>query len=264
MSTGLFGIGITGINAAQMGMMTTGHNIANVNTAGYNRQRISQSSNVPIGTGAGFLGQGTRVDTVSRIYNSVITNQINQSQANASELSKYYDQIKQIDNMLADDQAGLSPTLQDLFKGVQTVAANPSQIPARDSLVSSAQTFTARLQNLDSRLSAMYDGVNSQLQSTVSAINSYATQIADLNQRIISAQAAVNQPANDLLDQRDQLIADLNKEVRVSTVSESDGSLSVFVGTGQQLVVGTRANSLQVQPSVADPRPCRSMGAPFP
>ena len=102
MSTGLFGIGITGINAAQMGMMTTGHNIANVNTAGYNRQRISQSSNVPIGTGAGFLGQGTRVDTVSRIYNSVITNQINQSQANASELSKYYDQIKQIDNMLAD------------------------------------------------------------------------------------------------------------------------------------------------------------------
>lgn len=254
MSSGLFGIGITGINAAQMGMMTTGHNIANVNTAGYNRQRISQSSNVPIGTGAGFLGQGTRVDTVSRIYNSVITNQINQSQANASELSKYYDQIKQIDNMLADDQAGLSPTLQDLFKGVQTVAANPSQIPARDSLVSSAQTFASRLQNLDSRLSAMYDGVNSQLQSTVSSINSYATQIADLNQRIIAAQAAVNQPANDLLDQRDQLIADLNKEVRVSTVSESDGSLSVFVGTGQQLVVGTRANSLQVQPSVADPQ----------
>lgn len=117
MSNGLFGIGITGINAAQMGLLTTGNNIANVDTPGYNRQRISQSNNISIATGAGFIGQGTRVDTITRIYNSVVTDQINQSQTKASELSKYYDQIKQIDNMLADDKAGLSPTLQDLFKG---------------------------------------------------------------------------------------------------------------------------------------------------
>ncbi|HET7776430.1 MAG TPA: flagellar hook-associated protein FlgK [Azospira sp.] len=254
MSNGLFGIGITGVNAAQLGMLTTGNNIANVDTPGYNRQRISQSNNIAIATGAGFIGQGSRVDTITRIYNSVITNQINQSQTKASELSKYYDQIKQIDNMLADDKAGLSPTLQDLFKGVQAVASNPALTTSRDALVSSAQTFTSRLQNLESRLSAMYAGVNSQLESTVSSINSYAKQIADLNERIITAQAAVNQPANSLLDERDQLIADLNKEVAVTTVEEANGSMSVFIGTGQQLVVGTRANTLAVQPSSADPQ----------
>lgn len=254
MSSGIFGIGITGINAAQMGLLTTSHNIANVDTPGYNRQRISQASNSAIATGSGFIGQGTRVDTVSRIYNSVITNQINQSQTNASQLSQYYDHISQIDNMLADDTAGLSPTLQDLFKGVQTVASNPALTTARDSLVSSAETFTSRMQNLYSRLSSMYDGVNTQLDSTVSTINSYASQIANLNERILSAQAAVNQPANDLLDQRDQLIADLNKEVRVTTVPEANGSMSVFIGTGQQLVVGTQANVLKVQPSNADPQ----------
>lgn len=254
MSTGLFSIGITGINAAQIGLMTTSHNIANVDTPGYNRQRIDQSSNFAIATGAGFIGQGTRVDTVSRVYNSVLTNQINQSQTNASELSQYYDQISQIDNMLADDTAGLSPTLQGFFTGVQTVASNPALTTSRDSLVSSAQTFTDRMQNLYSRLSSMYDGVNTQLSTTVSSINSYAAQIANLNERILSAQAAVNQPANDLLDQRDQLIAQLNKEVRVSTVTENNGTMSVFIGTGQQLVVGTQANTLQVQPSNADPQ----------
>ncbi len=254
MSNGLFGIGITGINAAQMGLLTTGNNIANVDTPGYNRQRISQSNNISIATGAGFIGQGTRVDTITRIYNSVVTDQINESQTKASELSKYYDQIKQIDNMLADDKAGLSPTLQDLFKGVQTVAANPALTTSRDALVSSAKTFTSRLQNLESRLSAMYSGVNSQLESTVSAINSYAKQIAELNERIITAQAAVNQPANSLLDERDQLIADLNKEVAVTTVEEANGSMSIFIGSGQQLVVGTRANTLAIQPSSADPQ----------
>jgi flagellar hook-associated protein 1 FlgK len=254
MSNGLFGIGITGISAAQVGLLVTGNNIANVDTPGYNRQRIGQSNNISIATGSGYIGMGTRVDTVTRIYNQVITDQINQSQTKASELSKYYDQIKQIDNMLADDKAGLSPTLQDLFKGVQTVASNPALTTSRDSLISSAQTFSSRLQNLESRLSSMYAGVNGQLESTVSTINSYAQQIAELNERIIVAQAAVNQPANSLLDQRDQLVAELNKEVAVTTVEESNGAFSVFIGTGQQLVVGTRANSLQVSPSAADPQ----------
>lgn len=137
---------------------------------------------------------------------------------------------------------------------MQTVAANPALTTSRDALVSSAKTFTSRLQNLESRLSAMYSGVNSQLESTVSAINSYAKQIAELNERIITAQAAVNQPANSLLDERDQLIADLNKEVAVTTVEEANGSMSIFIGSGQQLVVGTRANTLAIQPSSADPQ----------
>jgi len=246
-------IGATALNAAQLGLLTTEHNIANASTEGYNRQRIGQAVNVPLATGAGFVGQGTHVDTIDRVFNQFITNQVNQSQTVASELETYYDQVALIDNMLADPDAGLSPALQDFFRGVQTVAANPASAPARQALVSSAEGLVSRFQGIESRLSELYDSVNGQLQATVGGINSLASQIAELNQRIVVAEAAVAQPANDLLDQRDNLIAELNTLVRVNTVAESDGSVSVFVGNGQQLVVGVRSNTLQAVPSTADP-----------
>lgn len=246
-------IGVTALNAAQLGLLTTEHNIANASTVGYNRQRIGQAANIPLATGSGFVGQGTHVDSIRRVYNEFITNQVNQSQTVTSELSAYYDQIKLIDNMLADPNAGLSPALQDFFRGVQTVAASPASAPARQAMVSSAEALVSRFQSIDNRLSELYDSVDGQIQSTISGINSLATQIAELNQRIVVAEAAVAQPANDLLDQRDQLVAELNTLVRVNTVTESDGSYSVFIGNGQQLVIGTRANSLVAVPSYADP-----------
>lgn len=252
MSTGIFSVGITGMNAAQLGLLTTEHNITNANTPGFNRQRIGQTTNIALQTGAGFVGQGTRIQTISRVYNDFLQTQINQSQTTASELDTYYSQIKQIDNLVADVNAGLSPSLQDFFKGVQQVASNPASIPSRQAFISSAQALATRFQTLEKRFSEMYEGVNEQLASTVSLINSYAEQIAKVNERVVVAQAGANQPPNDLLDERDRLIADLNKEIKVSTVAESDGSLSVFIGTGQQLVVGQRANQLDARPSFAD------------
>lgn len=246
-------IGVTALNAAQLGLLTTEHNIANASTVGYNRQRVGQSANTPLATGSGFVGQGTQVDSIRRVYNEFIASQVNQSQTTTSELGAYYDQVTLIDNMLADPNAGLSPALQDFFRGVQTVAASPASAPARQALVSSAEALVTRFQSIDNRLSELYESVDGQVASTVGGINSLATQIAEINQRIVVAEAAIAQPSNDLRDQRDQLVAELNTLVRVSTVSESDGSLSVFIGNGQQLVIGTRANSLVAIPSYADP-----------
>lgn len=253
MSTGIFGIGISGMQAAQLGLLTTEHNVANASTPGYNRQRIQQATNIPLMTGAGAVGQGTHVTTIERMYSDFLTGQVNTSQTNVSELDTYYSQIKQIDNMLADPNSGLSPALQEFFRGVQQVAANPSSIPSRQSMISAASSMVARLHGIEDRLSQMAEGVNSQITSTVSAINSYAQQIANLNERIVTAQSASNQPANDLLDQRDQLVAELNKLIKVSTVTESDGSYNVFIGTGQQLVVGVRATTMTATASTADP-----------
>jgi len=101
MSSGIFSVAITGMNAAQIGMLTTGHNITNADTPGYNRQRIGQTTNIALATGAGFIGQGTHVQTVSRVYNSFLQSQINTSQTTASELGTYATQLKQIDNLLA-------------------------------------------------------------------------------------------------------------------------------------------------------------------
>lgn len=251
---GILNVGISGLVASQYGLMTTGHNISNANTEGYTRQTTVQATNIAMGTGAGYVGQGTHVSSIQRAYNSFLNDQVSQTSTQISNLDAYYNQVVQIDNLLADKNAGLSPALQDFFKAVQAVAANPTMAASRQSLVSASQALSARFQSLDKRLTDMYGGVNGQISSNVDLINSYSQQIAQVNQRIIVAQSATNQPANDLLDQRDQLIANLNKIVRATTSTDADGSVSVFIGNGQQLVVGANVTKLQAVPSNGDPQ----------
>ncbi len=252
MTIGLFSTAISGIHAAQIGLQTTEHNINNQNTPGFNRQRNIQTTNLAMRTGAGFIGQGASVSTIERIYDGFLNGQINRAQTASSELGAYYDRIVEIDNMLADPKAGLSPALQDFFTGLSQVAANPAQLPARQAMLSSAQALVSRYQGLESRLNQMYDGVNSRLATQVGTVNAYALKIGELNQTIIMAQSSVNQPPNDLLDQRDQMVAELNKLIQITTTTNSDGSFNVFFGTGQQLVVGTLVTTMTALPSMAD------------
>ncbi|MBE7421510.1 MAG: flagellar hook-associated protein FlgK [Zoogloeaceae bacterium] len=253
MGTSIFNIGVSGLAAAQAGLLTTGHNISNASTPGFNRQQIVQGTSTPQFTGSGFLGQGTSVMTVRRIYSQFLAGQTLAAQTRLSELNAYADQLRQIDGLLADSSAGLSSALNDFFRGVHEVAAYPASIPARQSMLSMAQALSGRFQSVNGRIEEIREGVDTQLASTVTDINSFATQIAQLNQRIILAQAAgPGQPANDLHDQRDQLVAELNQKVRVTTMTESDGSLSVFVGNGQAMVVGVQSFGLAVGPSGAD------------
>lgn len=250
----IFSIGVSGLSAAQAGMLTTSHNISNASTPGYNRQTIVQGTNAPTFTGAGFIGQGTRVETVKRIYDQFLGGQVLSAQAGASEMDTYLAQIKQIDNLLADESAGLSPAFAAFFKGVQDVAANPASIPARQSMLSTAQALTSRFQALDQTLTGIRQGTNQQIAGQITQINTYSSQLADINQRIVLAQAGgANQPPNDLLDQRDQMLTELNKLVRVTTVTQNDGSFSVFIGNGQPLVIGSQAYQLKAVPATDDP-----------
>ncbi len=253
MNTGFFNSGLSGLRAAQYGLLTTEHNISNANTPGFNRQRTIQAASPASPTGSGYIGQGVDVRTIERLYSGFLSGQVNQAQTALSELDAYSSQISPIDNMLADPSAGLSPALQDFFKGVQTVAANPSQLPARQAMISTAQTLASRYQTMATQLSQINDGVNGLIASDVASVNTYAQQIGNLNQQIVDAQAAAsNQPPNDLLDQRDQLVSDLNKLVKVSTTIDNHGGMNVFFGTGQHLVVGTEVATMTATPSAAD------------
>lgn len=253
MSTGIYSIGLTGLQAAQLALLTTENNVTNANTPGYTRQRTVQASNPGIMTGAGSIGQGVHVDTVQRMYSAYLTGQVNSAQSSVSELQAFGDQIGQIDNMLADPSAGLTPSLQDFFTSVQQMAANPDQLPDRQSVVSSAQTLVQRFQALQNRFDQLSSQVNSRIQESVTNINAYTSQIADLNQRIVVAQAGFNQPPNDLLDQRDALVGELGKLVNVSTTNNDDGSINVFIGSGQQLVIGGQTVALTSMTSSSNP-----------
>jgi len=251
---GIFSVGASGLNAAQAGILTASHNISNASTPGFSRQVIVQGTNIPLLTGVGYQGQGTHVVTTKRIYDDFLGRQVMSAEAGAAEMDSYLAQIKQIDNMLADPAAGLSPALAAFFAGVQDVAAYPSSIPARQSMLSAAQAMAARFQSIDQRMVEIREGTNSQIQSQVTAINTYALQIADINQRIAIAQASnQDQAPNDLLDQRDQMLNDLNKVIRVNKLMQSDGSLNVFIGNGQPLVVGIQSFQLQAVQAPDDP-----------
>lgn len=244
MATSILSIGQSALTAAQVGINTTGHNIANASTPGYNRQVVVQGAALAQNFGFGFLGQGTEISTVQRVYNEHLATQVQSAQAGKSGLDSYYAQIKQINDMLADPTAGVSPALQDFFSSVQGVSSNPSSMPARQSMLSSAESLAARIQGMDSRLTEIERGINTQIVASVSVINTYAQEIATLNDAIGKALRATGQPPNDLLDQRDQLVLDLNKEVKATVVKQGDGDYNVFIGNGQPLVVGVKTSPL--------------------
>lgn len=253
MAMSVFGIGVSGMNAAQAGLVTTGHNIANASTPGFNRQEVVQTSNIPQLTGSGFIGQGVAVSTVKRIYSDALANQLTLAQTQGSQLDAYSAQIQQIANLLGDPSAGLTPVLQDFFSAVADVATHPESMPSRQALLASANALSTSFQGLDQQFVEMRAGINAQIASSVGSINSYAQQIAALNHGIVLAESSTaQQPANDLRDQRDALVAALNQEVRALVVKESDGSYDVFVGNGQPVVVGSRAFGLVAAPSPED------------
>jgi len=254
MATSIFGIGVSGLNAAQAGLLVTGHNITNAATDGFHRQEAVQGTQTPQETGAGFFGKGVTVDTVRRAYSQFLDNALLQAQTQGAHLETYGAQIRMIDNLLADPTSGLSPALQSFFSGVQDVASNPASIPSRQQMLSLGESLVSRFQTFSARLTEMRYGVNRQISDTVSEINTLAGNIARVNQQIIQLQTGDNRQANDLLDERNALLTDLNKLVRASVVEQSDGSINVFIGNGQSLVLGTQTYALAAGPSAADPQ----------
>ena len=250
---GLISVGVAAVNNAQVNLLTTQHNIANANTPGFNRQQAVQTTSFAQETSAGFIGQGARVQTVQRVYSEYLGNQVLSASTQAQFSDVFLGQVSQIDNLLADTNASLAPSLQGYFAAANSVAANPTSIASRQSLLSSAESLVSRFQSLSSRLDEIRSGVNTQLGAQITSINTFATQIADLNQRIVEAQGFNPQPPNDLLDQRDQAIAKLNELVKVSISKQTDGTYNVFIGTGQTLVIGARASSLALRDDPLDP-----------
>jgi flagellar hook-associated protein 1 FlgK len=248
----LLAIGKTGLYAAQAALSTTGHNITNANVAGYSRQVVVQATAAALNTGVGFMGTGTQIAQIKRYSDDFLNTQVRNAQASTSGLESYYSQIKQIDNLLADTTSGLTPAMQGFFKGVQDMAANRASVPSRQAMLSSAESLATRLNGLDARLGEIREGVNAEIESSVTAINTYAKQIAKLNEQIGNYASSPQRPPNDLLDQRDQLVLELNKYVKATVLPGDNNSLTVSIGNGQPLVVGQDSFQLATMQSPTD------------
>lgn len=247
----LLSIGKSGLLAAQVGLATTGNNITNAGVTGYSRQVAIQVDTPTQDKGFGFVGTGTEVAAVRRYYDNFLATQLRNAESNQASLDVYNKQISQIDNLLADPTAGLSPAMQDFFNGVQDATSNPASAASRQAMLSSAESLAARFQGMSARLTEIASGVNGQIVSNVGEINSFARQIAELNNTIAGLTTDGKAP-NDLLDHRDALLTELNKLVKTSVIPGDNNTLTVQMGTGQPLVVGNKAFTLGTSTSPTD------------
>lgn len=249
----ILNIGKSALAAAQIGISTTGHNIANASTPGYSRQVVIQAAAQSQNFGYGFVGQGTEVASVTRIFNDILAAQAVRSQANSASVDTYRAQMSSINDMLSNASAGLNPAMSEFFGAIQDLSANPSDLATRQSMLSFAQSLASRFQTTNNRLNEIRDSVNSQLTSSVSLVNTYARQIAGLNDVIEKAVSANGNIPNDLMDQRDQLVLELSKQIKTTVVSQGQGGYNVYIGNGLPLVVGKETFNILTTPSPTDP-----------
>ena len=249
----LLGTAVSGLLAYQRAMATTGHNVSNVNTPGYSRQNIELATRLPQESSAGFIGNGVNIDSIARSYDQFLTTTLRTTTSGQAQLGAYYEMSKQIDNLVADPQAGLSPALEEFFAAVQTASNDPNSSSARQLLLSQSNSLVNRFHYLSDRLDNLQASANAQLSTTVAQTNSLAQSIARINQQIYELEGTSGgQPPNDLLDQRDEAIRQLAERVSVTVVPQDNGMLNVFAGNGQGLVLANQSAALSVIPNEFD------------
>ncbi len=249
----LYRIGTSALLTFQNALGTTAHNVANVNTPGFSRQRVDISPRQPDLIGAGFIGSGVQANSVRRSYNGFMVEQVRTSQSAYQQQKTSMELAQQVDNLLGDTETSLAAGLQDFFNSVQEVADDPTSTAARQVMLTEGSSLISRFHRLSQGLQDLGERIDGEIKVTVDEINSLATGIADLNEDIeIALGLSGGQPPNDLLDQRDALLEELSQRVALSVVPQDKGAVNVFIGSGYPLVVGNQASTLNASPMGLD------------
>lgn len=242
----LLNLGARAMNASQTVISTIGHNIANANTPGYSRQTAVLKTATPQFTGAGFQGKGVAVDTINRVYNRFLTQEAYGSRAAASGDEALLLNLQRLEKVLPPGEAGLGKAMSDFLNAMVDVASRPADPAARQVVLGRTKEMATRFSSAGAQLNDLQAGVSSDLRANVQVVNALAKQLANVNGQIQRLNGGEHD-TNDLLDQRDNLIYEISKYVTVSTLEAEDGSMGVFIGGGQRLVLSNQAAELVVE-----------------
>lgn len=248
---GLMSLGTRAMFANYATLQTIGNNIANANTPGYSRQQVELGTAGGQSTGAGFFGQGVSVQTVTRASDAFLTRDAAMSKSQAARDAARLEQLERLEKVFPTGESGLGYAAGDLLNAFVDVANRPQDASARQVVLARAEELASRFRAADSQLDALQSGVTEDVKNSVTVVNTLAKRVADINRQIAAAQGSGHAP-NDLLDQRDQLISEIGSYVQVTTIEADDGSLGVFIGGGQRLVLGSNAQQLKVVPDAYD------------
>lgn len=247
MSFSLINIGLTGLDAARVGLDITGHNITNSNVEGYRRQQVQQV-NVPspVQVNNGFLGAGTNTDSIRSIYSNFLDMQVMQTQSNKADATQFYSYANQLNTLMGTSSTTLAPAEQNFFNSIQNMTvAGADKSVTRTTALAAANTLVDRFHTINTQVEQLRQTVNSDIQRYAKSINDYSAQIAALNQKIVSANS--NGTPNDLIDQRDKLVSQLNDITRVQVLKQDNGTVDIMLSNNLSLVSGLSSATITAQ-----------------
>lgn len=234
----ILNIGVRALQANQAALHTVSNNIANVNTPGYSRQSVQLQNVAGQFSGSGYFGKGVDVLTVTRTYSDFLTRQAAIAQSVAAGDQTRLDKLQQLENYFKGGPTGLGAAVSDMLNAFSDIVSAPTDLTARSVVLTRADEMATRFREMYMQLDQLRIGTTEQLKTDAKAINSLAQQIAKANQEIVRALGAGHTP-NDLMDQRDQMIRDLNRYIQTTNIPADDGAINVFVASSLPLVLGT-------------------------
>jgi len=248
----LLNIGQRALMANYAALQVTGNNVANANTPGYSRQSVELATAFSQQSGSGFFGKGVDVTTVTRAHSDFLTREAATSASLAAADDARSSQLQKLETVFRTGEDGLGYSAQQLFNAFVDVSNKPQDSAARQVVLARVGDLAAKFRAASDQLDAQQAGIAQDLRTAVESINALTTRIAKLNTTIANAQGTGHAP-NDLLDQRDAAIADLARIAQVTTVAAADGTVGVFLGGAQKLVLGGDATPLVALPDAFDP-----------
>jgi flagellar hook-associated protein 1 FlgK len=250
----ILNIGLSALLSQQRALSTTANNIANASTPGYSRQRVELAERSAERLGTDFVGTGVDVSLTRRMTDGILAEQLRTASGGFHRADAFVALAESLDDMLAGTETGLTATLQGFTNALQDVSNDPSSSSSRQALLSEARNLIARFDAMDQRVTEIAGEVRTRMTAAADRITSIGEDLAEVNKQLIAAGTASGRPGPpDLLDQRDRLLEELSKYVQVNAAEQRDGTTSVFIGTGQVLVLGGTAAQVAVTPGNADP-----------
>ena len=248
----LMSLGSKAVNAAYAQLQSTGNNIANANVKGYSRQSAQLATSSAEYTGSGYLGRGVTVTTIARASNLFMSQQVVATGSAAAADAARRDRLSQLEKVFAGGAAGMGQAATQIFNAFADLAAAPTDLAARQAVLARLEDFASLARSTSTQIESLQGSVSHDVVGAVQEVNALAGSLAKLNVSIQKANAEGHSP-NDLLDQRDQLIQSLGEKLQLQVYVGADDTASLFVGSGQSLVVGGSAFKMMAAPDVDDP-----------
>jgi flagellar hook-associated protein 1 FlgK len=247
MSVSLYQSGVSGLLAAQQQLATTGHNISNVNTEGYTRQRADQSASLGLNNGNNYIGGGTYIQDITRLYDQFSHKEQVMNQSKLGNADSLNARLTQLDQVMSTSGQAVVGSLDQFYQAVNGVADNPNDSGLRSIVLNQASVLSTNFNELTENFDKMTKAVNGEIDQVATRISEISNELAKINETIMQSQNIQQggQP-NDLLDKRDQLIGELSEFTRVTTLKDSNNVMTVMIGQGNTLVAGITPMTLQV------------------